>query len=39
MNVKVGNDKIEISNVTVADWLGSKTVVGKEDVDYEASES
>lgn len=38
MNVKVGNDKIEIGTVTVADWNGIKTV-GDEDADFEAVKS
>ncbi len=38
MNVKVGNDKIEIGTVTVADWNGTKTV-GEEDADFEAVKS
>ena len=38
MNVKVGNDRIEIGSVTIADWNGSKTV-GEEDADFEAVKS
>ena len=36
MNVKVGNDKVEIVNVAIADWDGSSNV-GGENTDFEAS--
>ncbi len=38
MNVKVGNDKVEIVNVAIADWDGSSNV-GGENTDFEASKS
>ena len=38
MNVKVGNDKVEIVSVAIADWDGSSNV-GGENTDFEASKS
>lgn len=38
MNVKVGNDRIEIGDVTIADWDGSRNV-GGDDTDFEAFKS
>ena len=38
MNVKVGNDKVEIVKVAIADWDGSSNV-GGENTDFEASKS
>ena len=35
MNVKVGNDKIEMGSVEIVDWAGSSTV-GGDDADFEA---
>ena len=38
MNVKVGNDKVEIASVSISDWGGTSTV-GGEDADFEATEN
>lgn len=38
MNVKVGNDKIEIGSVTIAEWGGTKTV-GGDDAGFDAVKS
>ena len=38
MNVKVGNDKVEMGSVEIADWSGTDTV-GGEGADFEASKS
>lgn len=38
MNVKVGNDKVEIGTVTVDDWDGLRNV-GGDDTDFEVSRS
>ena len=38
MNVKVGNDKVEMGSVEIADWSGTDTV-GGAGADFEASKS
>lgn len=38
MNVKVGNDKVEIADVSIADWYGTSTV-GGDGAEYEAVKS